>query len=140
MAQAPVALQVSTLPQTPGVYQYYDKNGQLLYIGKAKNLKKRVGSYFNKTHEIARTRILVKQIVDIKHIVVATETDALLLENNLIKKYQPKYNILLKDDKTYPGFVSKKSVSQECFLLADSSKMAVSTLGPTPILKQYIPF
>ncbi len=64
MAQAPVALQVSTLPQTPGVYQYYDKDGQLLYIGKAKNLKKRVGSYFNKTHEIARTRILVKQIVD----------------------------------------------------------------------------
>ena len=100
MAHPPVVLQVSTLPDTPGVYQYYDKNGQLLYIGKAKNLKKRVASYFNKTHDNARTRILVKQIIDIKHIVVATETDALLLENNLIKKYQPKYNVLLKDDKT----------------------------------------
>ena len=108
MAHPPVVLQVSTLPDTPGVYQYYDKNGQLLYIGKAKNLKKRVASYFNKTHDNARTRILVKQIVDIKHIVVATETDALLLENNLIKKYQPKYNVLLKDDKTYPWICIKK--------------------------------
>ena len=99
MAHPPVVLQVSTLPDTPGVYQYYDKDGALLYIGKAKNLKKRVASYFNKTHENARTRMLVKRINDIKHIVVATETDALLLENNLIKKYQPKYNVLLKDDK-----------------------------------------
>ena len=108
MTLPPIALQVSTLPNTPGVYQYYDKNKQLLYIGKAKNLKKRVASYFNKTHDNARTRILVKQIVDIKHIVVATETDALLLENNLIKKYQPKYNVLLKDDKTYPWICIKK--------------------------------
>ena len=130
MAQAPVALQVSTLPQTPGVYQYYDKNGQLLYIGKAKNLKKRVASYFNKTHEIARTRILVKQIVDIKHIVVATETDALLLENNLIKKYQPKYNILLKDDKTYPWICIKKERFPRVFSTRRLIKDGSEYFGP----------
>ena len=130
MAQAPVALQVSTLPQTPGVYQYYDKDGQLLYIGKAKNLKKRVGSYFNKTHEVARTRILVKQIVDIKHIVVATETDALLLENNLIKKYQPKYNILLKDDKTYPWICIKKERFPRVFSTRRLIKDGSEYFGP----------
>ena len=130
MAQAPVALQVSTLPQTPGVYQYYDKDGQLLYIGKAKNLKKRVGSYFNKTHEIARTRILVKQIVDIKHIVVATETDALLLENNLIKKYQPKYNVLLKDDKTYPWICIKKERFPRVFSTRRLIKDGSEYFGP----------
>ena len=130
MAQAPVALQVSTLPQTPGVYQYYDKNGQLLYIGKAKNLKKRVGSYFNKTHEIARTRILVKQIVDIKHIVVDTETDALLLENNLIKKYQPKYNVLLKDDKTYPWICIKKERFPRVFSTRRLIKDGSEYFGP----------
>ncbi len=130
MAQPPVVLQVSTLPQTPGVYQYYDKNGQLLYIGKAKNLKKRVASYFNKTHEIARTRILVKQITDIKHIVVATETDALLLENNLIKKYQPKYNILLKDDKTYPWICIKKERFPRVFSTRRLIKDGSEYFGP----------
>ncbi|EDM45482.1 excinuclease ABC, C subunit [unidentified eubacterium SCB49] len=107
MAEASLKLQVSTLPSTPGVYQYYDKDDKLLYIGKAKNLKKRVQSYFNKEHDHAKTRILVRKIKSIKHIVVETETDALLLENNLIKKYQPKYNILLKDDKTYPWICIK---------------------------------
>ena len=130
MAKAPVALQVSNLPDTPGVYQYYDKNGQLLYIGKAKNLKKRVASYFNKTHEIARTRILVKQIVDIKHIVVATETDALLLENNLIKKYQPKYNVLLKDDKTYPWICIKKERFPRVFSTRRLIKDGSEYFGP----------
>ena len=130
MAHPPVVLQVSTLPDTPGVYQYYDKNGQLLYIGKAKNLKKRVASYFNKTHEIARTRILVKQIVDIKHIVVATETDALLLENNLIKKYQPKYNILLKDDKTYPWICIKKERFPRVFSTRRLIKDGSEYFGP----------
>jgi excinuclease ABC subunit C len=107
MAEASVSLQISTLPNAPGVYQYYDKDSKLLYVGKAKNLKKRVASYFNKKHDNARTRMLVKKIRNIKHIVVATETDALLLENNLIKKYQPKYNVLLKDDKTYPWICIK---------------------------------
>jgi len=130
MTLPPVALQVSTLPNTPGVYQYYDKNKQLLYIGKAKNLKKRVASYFNKTHDNARTRILVKQIVDIKHIVVATETDALLLENNLIKKYQPKYNVLLKDDKTYPWICIKKERFPRVFSTRRLIKDGSEYFGP----------
>ena len=97
-----VAEQVAALPNNPGVYQYYNAEGNLLYIGKAKSLRKRVSSYFNKVHDNHKTNVLVKQIADIKYIVVETEYDALLLENNLIKKHQPKYNILLKDDKTYP--------------------------------------
>ena len=135
MTIASVALQTATLPNKPGVYQYYDKDGQLLYIGKAKNLKKRVGSYFNKTHEIARTRILVKQIVDIKHIVVATETDALLLENNLIKKYQPKYNVLLKDDKTYPWICIKKERFPRIFLTRNVIKDGSEYYGPYTSIK-----
>jgi excinuclease ABC subunit C len=98
---------VAALPNNPGVYQYYNSEGNLLYIGKAKNLKKRVSSYFNKIHDSHKTNVLVKQIADIKYIVVETEYDALLLENNLIKKHQPKYNILLKDDKTYPWIAIK---------------------------------
>lgn len=94
---------VRTLPDNPGVYQYYDAEQKIIYVGKAKNLKKRVSSYFNKDqHDSGKTQVLVKKIVDIKYIVVDTEMDALLLENNLIKKYQPRYNVLLKDDKTYP--------------------------------------
>ena len=93
-------IQLKTLPNQPGVYQYYDIEGTIIYIGKAKNLKKRVSSYFTKTHENGKTRVLVKKIVNIKHIVVETETDALLLENNLIKKHKPRYNVLLKDDKS----------------------------------------
>ena len=89
-------LQIKTLPNEPGVYQYFDKEDVIIYVGKAKNLKKRVASYFNKNHENGKTRVLVKKIVRIKHIVVNTETDALLLENNLIKKYKPRYNVLLK--------------------------------------------
>ncbi|MFD1551372.1 excinuclease ABC subunit C [Putridiphycobacter roseus] len=99
---------LKTIPNSPGVYQYYDKNETILYIGKAKNLKKRVSSYFNRNLENGKTKILVRKIVDIKYIVVETETDALLLESNLIKKYQPKYNILLKDDKSYPWICIKK--------------------------------
>ncbi len=130
MASAPVSLQVSTLPDTPGVYQYYDKEGALLYIGKAKNVRKRVASYFNKTHENARTRMLVKRINDIKHIVVATETDALLLENNLIKKYQPKYNVLLKDDKTYPWICIKKERYPRVFSTRRLIKDGSEYFGP----------
>lgn len=98
---------IATLPDSPGVYQYFDKNGTVIYVGKAKKLKRRVSSYFTKYHESAKLRVLVKNIADIKHIVVETEQDALLLENNLIKKYQPRYNSLLKDDKTYPWICVK---------------------------------
>ena len=98
---------VANLPSQPGIYQYFDKTGTIIYVGKAKNLKKRVASYFNKNQDSAKTRILVRKIVDIKHIIVDTETDALLLENSLIKKYQPRYNVLLKDDKTYPWIYIK---------------------------------
>ncbi|MGY5850676.1 excinuclease ABC subunit UvrC [Salegentibacter sp. F14] len=100
-------LQLKTLPNSPGVYQYFDKNGRILYVGKAKNLKKRVTSYFTKRHDSHRIGVMVKKIYEIKHIVVASETDALLLENNLIKKHQPRFNVMLKDDKTYPWICIK---------------------------------
>ena len=93
---------ISIMPSTPGVYQYFNKAGDIIYVGKAKNLKRRVSSYFNKEHDSVKTNILVNNIYDLKYICVNSEADALLLENNLIKKYQPRYNILLKDGKTYP--------------------------------------
>ena len=99
---------VRSLPDKPGVYRYYDKNGKIIYVGKAKNLKKRVSSYFNKEHESGKLRVLVKKIADIQFIVTETELDALLLENNLIKKFQPRYNVMMKDDKTYPWLCIKK--------------------------------
>ncbi len=102
-----LSLQLKTLPEDPGVYQFFDESKDILYVGKAKNLKKRVNSYFNKIHTNNRLRILVKKITYIDSIVVQSETDALLLENNLIKKHQPRYNILLKDDKTYPWICIK---------------------------------
>ncbi len=108
MSKPTLDIQLKTLPNAPGVYQYYDVDGVILYVGKAKNLKKRVSSYFTKTHDYGKTRVLVKKIASIKHIVVDTETDALLLENNLIKKYQPRYNVMLKDDKSYPWICIKK--------------------------------
>lgn len=116
MSEVQLKIQIKALPNAPGVYQYYDVDDNLLYIGKAKNLKKRVNSYFTKHHDDAKTRILVRKINSIKHIVVETETDALLLENNLIKKYQPKYNIMLKDDKTYPWLCIKKEPFPRVFL------------------------
>ncbi len=123
-------IQIKTLPNQPGVYQYYDKKGTILYIGKAKNLKKRVASYFNKNHEYGKTRVLVKKIATIKHIVVNTETDALLLENNLIKKYQPKYNVMLKDDKTYPWICIKKERFPRVFLTRNVIKDGSEYFGP----------
>ncbi|MFD0761901.1 excinuclease ABC subunit UvrC [Lutibacter aestuarii] len=121
---------IKTLPSQPGVYQYYDKNGTILYIGKAKNLKKRVASYFTKNHEYGKTKVLVKKITDIKHIVVNTETDALLLENNLIKKYQPRYNVMLKDDKTYPWICIKKERFPRVFLTRNVIKDGSEYYGP----------
>ena len=123
-------IQLKTLPDSPGVYQYYDKQDNILYVGKAKNLKKRVGSYFTKSHENAKTRILVQKIVSIKHIVVTTETDALLLENNLIKKYQPRYNIMIKDDKTYPWICIKKERFPRIFMTRRVIKDGSEYYGP----------
>ena len=123
-------LQIKTLPVLPGVYQFFDKDATIIYIGKAKNLKKRVSSYFTKNHENAKTRILVKKIVKIAHIVVDTETDALLLENNLIKKYKPRYNILLKDDKSYPWLCIKKERFPRIFSTRRVIKDGSEYFGP----------
>ena len=123
-------IQIKTLPIKPGVYQYYDKDNKLLYVGKAKNLKKRVASYFTKNHDSGKTKVLVKKIANIKHIVVDTETDALLLENNLIKKYQPRYNVMLKDDKTYPWICIKKERFPRIFLTRNVIKDGSEYFGP----------
>ncbi|WP_136667520.1 excinuclease ABC subunit UvrC [Flavobacterium sp. H122] len=123
-------LQIQTLPDKPGVYQYFDKEGKILYVGKAKNLKKRVSSYFNKIHDSGKTNVLVKKIVEIKHIVVPTETDALLLENNLIKKLQPRYNINLKDDKTYPWICIKNEPFPRIFPTRRMVKDGSEYFGP----------
>ncbi|MFL1010899.1 excinuclease ABC subunit UvrC [Flavisericum labens] len=123
-------IQIKTLPNQPGVYQYYDKEGAIIYVGKAKNLKKRVSSYFTKTHDSGKTRVLVKKIAEIKHIVVDTETDALLLENNLIKKYQPRYNVMLKDDKSYPWICIKKERFPRVFSTRRVFKDGSEYFGP----------
>lgn len=130
-----IAVQIKSLPDAPGVYQYYDQANKLLYVGKAKNLKKRVASYFNKNHENGKTRVLVRKIANIKHIVVETETDALLLENNLIKKYQPRYNVLLKDDKTYPWICIKKEAFPRVFLTRNVWKDGSEYYGPYTSVK-----
>jgi excinuclease ABC subunit C len=132
---AHIQLQLQTLPNTPGVYQYYDKEGTIIYVGKAKNLKKRVSSYFTKNHEYGKTRVLVKKIVDIKHIVVNSETDALLLENNLIKKYKPRYNVLLKDDKSYPWLCIKNERFPRIFLTRRVIKDGSEYFGPYTSVK-----
>jgi len=123
-------LQIQSLPDSPGVYQYYDLEGKILYVGKAKNLKKRVTSYFNKLHDNAKTNVLVKKIVEIKHIVVSSEADALLLENNLIKKLQPRYNVMLKDDKTYPWICIKKEPFSRIFPTRKMIKDGSEYFGP----------
>lgn len=130
MSEMALDIQLKTLPNSPGVYQYFDADGTIIYIGKAKNLKKRVSSYFTKTHENGKTRVLVKKIVTMKHIVVATETDALLLENNLIKKHQPRYNVLLKDDKSYPWICIKKERFPRVFQTRRLIKDGSSYFGP----------
>lgn len=122
---------LSNLPGKPGVYQYFDKNEKIIYVGKAKNLKKRVSSYFHKEHhDYAKTKVLVSKIVDIKFILVDTEIDALFLENNLIKKYQPRYNIMLKDDKTYPWICIKKERFPRVFSTRRVIKDGSEYFGP----------
>lgn len=128
--QSTIELQLKTLPDAPGVYQYFDKDSKILYVGKAKNLKKRVSSYFNKQHDTARINVLVKKIATIKHIVVETEMDALLLENSLIKNLQPRYNILLKDDKTYPWICIKNERFPRVFSTRNVIKDGSEYFGP----------
>jgi len=130
MSTPTLELQIQTLPDKPGVYQYYDKEGKILYVGKAKNLKKRVSSYFNKIHDNAKTNVLVRKIVTIKHIVVLSEQDALLLENNMIKKHQPRYNVLLRDDKTYPWICIKKEPFPRIFPTRKMIKDGSEYFGP----------
>lgn len=135
MQNPSLQLQIQTLPDGPGVYQYYDKEDKILYVGKAKNLKKRVASYFNKIHDTAKTNVLVKKIVTIKHIVVPTETDALLLENNLIKTLQPRYNVMLRDDKTYPWICIKKEAFPRIFPTRRMVKDRSEYFGPYTCFK-----
>jgi len=130
MAPEHLQLKLKTIPEQPGIYQYFDKEGVIIYVGKAKNLKKRVTSYFVKTQENLKTRILVKQIMDIQYLVVDTELDALLLENSLIKKYQPKYNIQLKDDKTYPWICIKKEPFPRVFSTRTLIRDGSAYFGP----------
>ncbi len=128
-------IQLKSLPEVPGVYQYLDKEKRIIYIGKAKNLKKRVSSYFNKVQENHKTRLLVKNIEFIEHVVVDSEMDALLLENNLIKKYKPRYNIMLKDDKTYPWICIKKEPFPRVFFTRKVIKDGSEYYGPFTSLK-----
>lgn len=128
-------LQLKTLPESPGVYQYYDKDDRLLYVGKAKNLKKRVTSYFTKQHESHRIAVMVKKIRKIKHIVVDSETDALLLENNLIKNHQPRFNVMLRDDKTYPWLCIKKERFPRVFLTRNAIRDGSEYFGPFPSVR-----
>jgi len=125
--QENIQLALKTLPVKPGVYQFYDEQGKIIYIGKAKNLKKRVTSYFNREqYDSGKVLVMVKRVAEIRHIVVDSELDALLLENNLIKKYQPRYNIMLKDDKTYPWICIKNEPFPRIFptrnVVRDGSK------------------
>lgn len=121
---------LSSLPQQPGVYQYFDSDGVVIYVGKAKDLKRRVSSYFQKEHEWVKTRQLVKNIADIKYVVVNSEQDAFLLENNLIKQYQPRYNILLKDGKSYPSICITKEAYPRIFKTRKIVKGAGEYFGP----------
>ncbi len=121
---------VSNLPENPGIYQYLNAEGTIIYVGKAKNLKKRVSSYFNREHPNGKTRVLVSKIADIRYIVVNSEEDALLLENNLIKKYKPRYNVLLKDDKTYPSICVSNEYFPRVFKTRNIIRNGSSYYGP----------
>ena len=121
---------VLNLPESPGIYQYLNAEGTIIYVGKAKNLKRRVSSYFNREHPNGKTRLLVSKIADIRYIVVKTEEDALLLENNLIKKYKPRYNVLLKDDKTYPSICVSNEYFPRVFKTRNIIRNGSSYYGP----------
>ena len=135
MSKTALDIQIKTLPNQPGVYQYFDADERLIYVGKAKNIKKRVSSYFTKYHDSGKTRVLVSKIKNIKHIVVETENDALLLENNLIKKYKPRYNVLLKDDKSYPWICVKNERFPRIFSTRRIFKDGSEYFGPYTSMK-----
>jgi len=130
MSISKLELQIKTLPENPGIYKFYNSEDIIIYIGKAINLKKRVNSYFNKNHTHFRTKLLVKQIIKVENIVVETEMDALLLENNLIKKFKPKFNVLLKDDKTYPWICIQKKPVPKIFYTRKIEKNKGEYFGP----------
>lgn len=121
---------ISMLPDTPGVYMYFDAEGTVIYVGKAKNLKRRVSSYFNRTHDVLRTNLLVRAIHDMSYIVVPTEADALNLENSMIKEYKPRYNVLLKDDKSYPWICLTKEMYPRVFMTRQRLKDGSKYFGP----------
>jgi len=121
---------IAILPETPGVYMYYDAEGTVIYVGKAKNLKRRVSSYFNRTHDVLRTNLLVRAIHDMSYIVVPTEQDALNLENSMIKEYKPRYNVLLKDDKSYPWICVTKEMFPRVFMTRQRLKDGSKYYGP----------
>jgi excinuclease ABC subunit C len=125
-----LAEKISILPDTPGVYTYYDRNGNVIYVGKAKNLKRRVSSYFNRTHDSLRTNLLVRTIADMSYIVVPTEQDALNLENSMIKEHKPHFNVLLKDDKSYPWIVVTNELYPRVFLTRQYIKDGSKYYGP----------
>jgi len=122
---------ISVIPESPGCYLYLDENGTIIYVGKAKNLKRRVASYFNKT-QTPKTQVLVNKIKDIQYIVVESEEDALLLENSMIKEHQPRYNIMLKDDKTYPWVVVKNEPFPRVYQTRKKLKDKSTYYGPYP--------
>ncbi len=125
-------LKISLLPTSPGVYQYLNREGTVIYVGKAKNLKRRVSSYFNRVHPVVRTNLLVRNIWDLKYIVVNSEEEALDLENSLIKEYQPRYNVLLKDDKSYPWICVTKELFPRVYITRDKHTKGAKYFGPYP--------
>lgn len=125
-------MKISLLPTSPGVYQYLNNEGTVIYVGKAKNLKRRVSSYFNRVHPVMRTNLLVRNIWDMKYIVVNSEEEALDLENSLIKEYQPRYNVLLKDDKSYPWICVTKELFPRVFLTREKHTKGAKYFGPYP--------
>lgn len=125
-------LKLSLLPEEPGVYRYRNREGTIIYVGKAKNLKRRVNSYFNREHESVRTTMLVRNIADLEYTVVNTEEEALDLENALIKEFQPRYNVLLKDDKSYPWICVSGGLYPRVYITREARSRVTATMGRIP--------
>ncbi len=132
MTQEEIKAIISTIPEEPGCYQYLNKTGAIIYVGKAKNLRKRIGSYFQKEHTDKKTRHLVRNIDNLRYFVVESEFDALILENSLIKQHQPYFNILLKDGKTYPWIVVRQEPFPRVYMTREILKDGSRYFGPYP--------